>query len=220
MHDRGGRAQAAERWSTWTGPAAVVLWVISVIIVNSGAVPREDASEAEYLLYVKNEATTIMAGGWTFMAGCVAFLWFAVVLRERLAAAEGGSRRFSTAAFVGAVLVGALMMLTPAGEIAAAIVAEEQAISGSAVAALRHLGEAYLSAATFAATLLTVGSAVVALRTRLFPRTWAWLTAAFAVVLMIGPVGWAALLLGLPVWVLATTVLLRRPGLPAAGVAR
>lgn len=208
-----------ERWTTWTGPAAVVLWVISVVVINSGSVPGEGASEAEYLAYVKAHGTTILVGGWIFMAGCVAFLWFGVVLRDRLAAAEGGSRMFSTAAFVGSVLVGAFMMLTPGGEIAAAIIANEQEISGSTVAALRHFGEAYLSAATLAATLLTIGSAVVALRTRLFPRTWTWLTVAFAVVLVIGPIGWAALLLGLPIWVIATTVLLRRRGglpLPAA----
>lgn len=209
-----------ERWTTWTGLAAVVLWVISIVVVNSGSVPGEDASEAEYLAYVKTDAATILVGGWIFMAGWAAFLWFAVVLRERLAAAEGGSRVYSTAAFVGAVLVGAFMMLTPGGEIAAAIIAEEQEISGSTVAALRHLGEAYLSAATIAATLLMIGSAVVALRTRLFPRAWAWFNLGFAVVLVIGPIGWAALLLGLPVWVIGTTIfLLRRPGLPVPAAA-
>jgi hypothetical protein len=199
-----------ERWKKWIGPVAVALWVISVVVVNSGSVPAEDATEAEYLAYVEAHATTILVGGWIFMAGCAAFLWFAVALRERLAAAEGGSGPFSTAAFVGAVLVGALMMLTPGGEIAAAIIADEQEISASAVAALRHLGEAYLSAATFAATLLMIGSAVVALRTGLFPRAWAWFSSALAVVLVIGPIGWAALLLGLPIWVIGTTVFLRR----------
>ena len=199
-----------ERWTTWTGPAAVLLWAISVVVVNSGTIPAEDASEADYLAYVRDEATTILVGGWLFMAGCAAFLWFAVVLRERLAAAEGGNGLFSTAAFVGAVLVGALMMLTPSGEIAAAIVAEEQEISGSTVAALRHLGEAYISAATLAATLLMVGSAVVVLRAGLFPRAWAWSSLALAVVLVVPVVGWAALLLGLPLWTIATTILVRR----------
>ena len=208
-----------ERWTTWTGLAAVVLWVISVIVTAPGS-PAQDASEAEYLAYVKTHATTILVGGWIFMAGCAAFLWFAVMLRERLAAAEGGGRMFSTAAFVGAVLVGAFMMLTPGGEIAAAITAEEQEISASTAAALRFLGEAYISAATIAATLLIIGSAVVALRTRLFPRAWAWLSLALAVLLVIGPIGWAAFLVGLPVWVIGTTVfLLRRPGVPVPAAA-
>jgi hypothetical protein len=209
-----------DRWTTWTGLAAVVLWVISVVVVNSGGVPAVDASEAEYLAYVKGSAATILVGGWIFMAGCAAFLWFSVVLRERLAAEEGGSTVFSTAAFVGSVLVGALMMLTPTGEIAAAIIADEQEISASTVAALRHLGEAYISAATIAATLLMIGSAMVAFRTSLFPRAWAWFSFALATLLVIGPIGWAALLLGLPVWVIGTTVFLRRSrGLPVPAAA-
>jgi hypothetical protein len=192
------------------GLAAVGLWLISVVVVTLGNVPAEGASEAEYLAYVKAEGTTILVGGWLFMAGCAAFLWFAIVLRERLAAAEGESRVFSTAAFVGAVLVGALMMLTPAGEMGAAIVASEHEISASAVAALRHLGEAFVSAAAIAATLLMAGAGVVALRTGVFPKAWAWLCVALAVLLVIGPIGWAALLLGLPVWTVATSILLRR----------
>jgi hypothetical protein len=159
---------------------------------------------------VETNATSILAGGWIWMAGWVAFLWFAIVLRERLAAAEGDRTTFANAAFVGSVLVGAFMMLTPGGEIAAAITAEEQEISASAVAALRLVGEAFISAASVAATLLMVGSGAVFLRSRIFPKAWAWLSFALAGVLLIPPVGWAALLLGLPLWVIGTTALLQR----------
>ena len=212
--------QDTERWTTWTGPAAVALWVISIVVINAGGAPAENASDAEYLAYVETHATTILVGGWTFMAGWAAFLWFATALRGRLAAAEGGSAVLSTAAFAGSVLVTGFMMLTPGGEIAAAIIAEEQEISASTVAVLRHLGEAFISAASIAATLLMVGSGVVALRTHLLPRVWAWASLAFAVVLVIGPIGWAALLLGLPVWVIGTSViLLRRSRVPVPAAA-
>jgi hypothetical protein len=200
-----------ERWTNWTGVAAVVLWVIGAVVGSTGA-PSESASEAEWLAHVETHATSILAGGWIWMAGWVAFLCFAIVLRERLAAAEGGSRTFANAAFLGSVLVGALMMLTPGGEIAAAITAQEQEISASAVAALRLVGEAFISAATLAATLLMLASGAVVLRSRILPKAWAWLSFALAGVLLIPPVGWAALLLGLPLWVIATTALLQRPG--------
>ena len=203
----------AERWTIWTGVAAVALWVIGAVVGSSGA-PGESGSEAEWLAHVEANATSILAGGWIWMAGWVAFLWFAVVLRERLTAAEGGSRQFANVAFVGAVLVGAFMMLTPGGEIAAAITAEEQPISASAVAALRLVGEAFISAATLAAVLLMLGSGIVVLRSGVFPKAWAWLSFALAGVLLIPPVGWAALLLGLPLWTIATTVMLRRADAP------
>ena len=198
-----------ERWTNWTGVAAVILWIVGAVVGSSGA-PTDGASEAEWLAHVETNASSILAGGWLWMAGWVAFLWFAIVLRERLAAVEGGTRTFANAAFLGSVLVGAFMMLTPGGEIAAAITAEEQEISASAVAALRLVGEVFISAATLAATLLMLGSGIVGLRTRIFPKAWTWLSFALAGVLLIPPVGWAALLLGLPLWVIGTTVLLGR----------
>ena len=154
------------------------------------------------------------------MLGCLAFLWFAVVLRERLAAAEGGSRTLSNVAFVGAATVGAFMMLTPGPEIAAAIIAEEQEVSASAAAAMRMLPEAFLVAAALSAILLMLGSGIVTLRTRIFPKVWAWFSFLLALLLVIPWIGWAALLLGLPVWVIVTTVfVLGRGAQPVTAVA-
>ena len=201
-----------ERLATWTGVVAVALWVISVFIVETGDVPGESASEAEYLAYIEADANTILLGGWIFMLGCVAFLWFAIVLREHLASAEGGSRMFSNVAFVGSLVAGAFMMLTPGPEIAAAITVEEKEISASTAAAMSILGEAFISAATIAAILLMLGSGMVALRTSIFPKAWAWFSFLLAIVLVIGPIGWAALLFGLPVWIIGTTVFLARRG--------
>ena len=58
--------------------------------------------------------------------------------------------------------------------------------------------------------MLGTGTGLVARRTGLFPGPWAWFNLGLAGVLVIGPIGWAALLLGLPVWVIGTTVFLRR----------
>lgn len=206
--------RGAERWARWAGAVAVVLWILSVLVSASSGAPDENASEVEYLAYVEESTDTIIFGGFVFMLGCLAFLWFAVVLREHLAAAEGGSRMLSNVAFVGALVVGAFMMLTPGPEIAAAIVAEEQEVSASAAAAMRMLPEAFLVAAALAAILLMLGSGIVALRTHAFPKLWAWFSFLLALLLVIPPIGWVALLLGLPVWVIVTTVLLLRRGAP------
>jgi glucan phosphoethanolaminetransferase (alkaline phosphatase superfamily) len=188
-----------------------------VLVASASGAPGENASEAEYLAYVEEEAGVIIPGAVLFMLGCLAFLWFAVVLRERLGAAEGGTRMLSNVAFVGAALAGAFMMLTPGPEMAAAITAEEQEVSASAAAAMRMLPEAFLVAAALSAILLMLGGGVVALRTRLFPKAWAWFSFLLAALLVIPPIGWAALLAGLPVWVVATTVFLLRSGAsPAA----
>ena len=56
----------------------------------------------------------------------------------------------------------------------------------------------------------------VALRSRIFPKAWAWFSFLFAVILVIGPIGWAALIFGLPIWVLGTTFFLTRRSETAA----
>ena len=90
------------------------------------------------------------------MIGCLAFLVFAVVLRERLAEAEGGSRLFTNIAFVGAVATGAFGLLLPGPEIAAAISAND--ISASTAAALSNLGDGFFVAAELSAILLMLGT--------------------------------------------------------------
>jgi hypothetical protein len=42
------------------------------------------------------------------------------------------------------------------------------------------------------------------------PKWWGTVGGIVAVVLAIGPIGWAALIFGLPVWTLVTSVLLAR----------
>ena len=148
------------------------------------------------------------------MIGCLAFLVFAVVLHERLAAAEGGSRMFANIAFVGAVAVGVFGLLVSGPEIAAAISSDD--ISASTAGALSHLGDAFFVAAELSAILLMLGTGMVALRTALLPKWFAWFGFLLAVVLVIGPIGWAGLIFGLPVWVLVTTFFLVRREAPAS----
>lgn len=60
--------RTTEGLKSWTGVAAVVLWVVGAVVGSSGA-PSEGASEAEWLAHVENHATSILAGGWMWMAG-------------------------------------------------------------------------------------------------------------------------------------------------------
>ena len=148
------------------------------------------------------------------MIGCLAFLVFAVVLHERLAAAEGGSRMFANIAFVGALAVGVfgLLVLRP-GDRGGDQFRRHQRLDGGA---LSHLGDAFFVAAELSAILLMLGTGMVALRTGLLPKWFAWFGFLLAVVLVIGPIGWAGLIFGLPVWVLVTTFFLVRREAPAS----
>ena len=59
-------------------------------------------------------------------------------------------------------------------------------------------------------SLIFAGAAVLAFRTKVLPQWWAALMVLVAVVLVIGPIGWAGLIFGLPVWTLGTSVMLLR----------
>jgi type IV secretory pathway TrbD component len=60
---------------------------------------------------------------------------------------------------------------------------------------------------------------VVAFDTGLLPNWWAALMCLVAVVLVIGPIGWAALIFGVPIWTLGTTFMLMRRSRDSAQIA-
>ena len=204
-----------ERWALYTGVVAVILWIVGIFVVESGSIPDENATDADYLAYYQDDANRILSGSWIFMVGCLAFLVFAVVLWNRLAAAEGGSRMFSNVALIGAVATGVLAMLSAGPDVAAAI--QEDDLSAAAAGSMQVLGDAFFVGAELSAILLMLGAGMVALRTGIFPKAWAWFSFFLALVLVIGPIGWAGLIFGLPVWVLGTTFFLVRRSAPAAG---
>ncbi len=95
-----------ERLSALAGVLAVVLWGVGVAIIGGGhvglpgGVPEEGADEV--LLHFRENEDGVVSGGWLFMLGSLAFLWFAGILRGHLLRAEGGTGTFASIAFAGA----------------------------------------------------------------------------------------------------------------------
>jgi hypothetical protein len=208
MHTRLERASAA------AGVLAVVLWILGIVVTNamSDKIPHHP-TDAQLLAWVKGSTNSILLGGWLFMLGCVAFVWFAAVLRSRLAAAEGPSATFANLAFAGAGVAAGFGMLTQVGDVGAAI--DKNDISAATAGTLHHASDSFFVAAELAAILLVAGFAASSLRTRAFPKWWAIFALVVALILVIGPIGWVGLIFGLPVWTLGTTWLLFRPERPA-----
>ena len=201
--------QEPERWALYTGVVAVVLWIVGIFVVESGDVPGENATDADYLAYYQEDDSSILLGSWIFMVGCLAFLLFAVVLWRRLAAAEGGSRHVLERGVGRAPWRRERSAMLSAGpDVAAAI--QEDDLSAAAAGSMQVLGDAFFVGAELTAILLMLGAGMVALRTGVFPKAWAWFSFFLALVLVIGPIGWAALIFGLPIWVLGTTFFLAR----------
>jgi hypothetical protein len=189
-----------------TAVVTVALWIVGLVVGGLASDIADDASDAQVLAWVQQNSNDILVGAWLFMLGCVAFLVFAGLLRERLANAEGGNHLLANIAFGGAIATAVLGIGTNA-DITTAINKDTTSASAAAVMLISFIGAASL----------------LAWRTAVLPRWWAAFGLIVAVVLAIGPIGWAALIFGTPVWILGTSLLigrrLRRSAAPAPAVA-
>lgn len=188
---------------------AVVLWIVGLVIQSSLTDSLSDsASDEQILTWVQGNTNTLLAGGWLFMIGCLAFVCFAAMLRARLAAVDGVDGTLTRIAFGGALASAVFGLLIPAGDVDAAI--NKNDISASAAGTMHHISDAFFVCAELSAILLIGSVAVLGWRTGFVPKWWAGFCAFVAVVLVIGPIGWLGLIFGVPIFTLGTALLLQR----------
>lgn len=197
-----------ERFSALAGVLAVALWAGGVAVIGGGhlglpgGVPEEAATEV--LTHFTANEDAVVSGGWLFMLGSLAFLWFVGTLRGRLVAAEGGTATFASIAFAGGVATSVFALGLPAGGVVAGLGAAH--IGPQEAAALNAVETVFFICAELSAIVLLAAAAVVALRSAVLPRWWAAASILLAVWLVIGPIGWVGLLVGLPAWTVATSL--------------
>jgi hypothetical protein len=215
---------ALERWerlAPLTGIVAVFFWVLGVVIVESGDTPGDDAAAPEIARYFEGEEGTLYLGGFSILLGSLFFLWFAGSLRAAVAAAEGGVLRIASVLFGAAVAKAIFDMAVIAPQLAGAFHANEYdaPLDPGAAQALWATGDGFFVAAEYAAALFLVAAAVAIVRWAVLPRWLAWVNLLVALVLLIPPIGWAALIFAFPLWVILVSVLLYRQGAAGAGEA-
>lgn len=198
-----------ERAGAWTGIAAVALWITGLVISTSltSRLPGK-AGDAQILAWIQKNTTDVIIGAWLFMVGCLCFMWFAGILRSRLAGAEGEPGTASAIAFAAGAAAAVFGILIPAGDLASAI--NKNDISASTAGAFHNVGDMFFIGAELSAIVLLVATGLVALRTAVLPRWWGVVGMVIALVLLIGPIGWAGLIFGFPLWTVATSVMLMR----------
>jgi hypothetical protein len=198
-----------ERFGPLTGIAAVVLWIVGAVVMFGLPTGLADnATDIQTLAWIKHNSNIVLAGGWIFMVGCLCFLLFLGVLRSRLLVSEGGPGTLTTIAFSGGIGGTLFALLLPAPDVAAAI--NKNDISPATAGALHNMSDTFFVGSELTLIVLLVGVAVLGFATRVVPRWFAAAGLLLAVVLLIGPIGWAGLMLGMPVWTLCASVLLLR----------
>ena len=182
---------------------AIALWIAGLAVTNafSDKIPHHP-TDAQLLTWVQGNTNPILLGSWLWLVGCLSFLWFAALLRSRLAGAEGGTATYSTLAFGAAAGSAVFGMLMVAGDVASAI--NKNSISAATAGTLHNGMNMFFVGAELMMIPFFLGVAVVALRTGVLPKWWAIVAILIAIVLVIGPIGWAALIFATPLWLLGT----------------
>lgn len=194
-----------DRFAPLTGVAAVVFWIVGTFLLEKDDRP-EGKDTAAFVAWVEQNDTSIIAGAVVFGLGVVLFLWMLGSLRSALITAEGGTGRVATIAFAGGVATAISMMFSYLPHAQAAF--DSADTSDTSIDALVHMGDVFFGGVELFAIPLTLATALVILRYGALPRWFAWFSLALALILVIVPIGWLGVIVGLPLWTLLTSVLL------------
>jgi MFS family permease len=195
-----------ERFAPLMGVLAVVLWIIAVIISESGNNPADDAPGAEIAAWMDSDSTRILIAATFLGVGAAAFIWFLGSLAQRFRAdGEGRLATVVVASGTAAVTMFACLM-APSAAGALAFENLDRSLTPQAAETLMVLSDGFFVIAEFIAVAFAGAAAVAILRGKSFPAWFGWITALLAIVLIVGPIGWAGLIFGIPLWTLITSI--------------
>ena len=195
-----------ERLAALSGVVAVALWVIGILIQESSNLPDDDAGGAAVLAWFNDSEDTILAGGSVFMIGCLFFFVFLAALRVRLLDAEGMPGLLTGLAFGTGVVADYSLLMLPTPDMAGALSNEQ--LSGDAALAVNNLGDMFFLGAELTSAVMLASAGLIFIRSRVLPVWLGWVSLVLALILLIPPIGWAALLAGLPLWTILVAVLM------------
>jgi hypothetical protein len=201
------------RWGPFAGFGTVALLVVGVFAGAFGGPAPNEGSGQEWLDYFRDDETRIYVGSTIFLLGIVLFLWFLGSLRIALRAAEGTSGYWSPVAFGAGIASATLLALIVVPGLGGAL--STDALEPAAAQSLGLLTFVFFIAAQLFTAVLLAATALAALTTRVLPAWLAWASLAVAIVL-VTPIGFLGILIGLPLWVLAVSLVLWQLGRRAA----
>jgi hypothetical protein len=207
-------ADRLERFGLLCGAVAAVAWFVAVALLESVGNPADPDSGGVIADFYRDERGGILAAATLHGLGGFLFLWFVASTRAVLAA-SGSPRWLASAVVVGGTAGGALMLGLTAGQSTGATT-DTELLSPDVAIVFWRLAHGFFVGAELALALFVAALSVAALRGLVLPRWLGWVGIAIALVLLIPPIGWLALLLLLPVWLFVASVLLFRNSAPRA----
>jgi len=191
------------------GVVSVVLFIVAIFVIESETVPDVSASGSEIADYYDGALGRLAIALVLWGLGTIALIWFLDTVREHVSVA---SDKLGRLLFFFGFAAALLLLASFLPDVSAAFVSDEVggAIEGGGAQALAALGDGFFIGAELMVGGLYAMAAAAALATRVLPAWFGWLSALFAVVAFIPPIGWAVLVWGFPLWILILSALLWR----------
>jgi hypothetical protein len=202
-----------ERWGLLAGGLAGVLWLVSLFVLEGAGNPAGPESGEEIATFYRDDRALILVAATLHGLGGFLFLWFVAVVRAWLGALAVPAW-LAAATTIGGTAGGALMLALTAGQSTGATTDKELVTPDAAIVFWR-LAHGVFAAAEIALALFVAALSIVALRRYALSRWLGWFGIVIAVVLLIPPLGWLALLFLLPLWLILLSLTLWRRPMPA-----
>jgi len=197
-----------ERFGLLAGGLAGVLWVVAVFLLEGAGNPSGPDSGAEIVEFYRDNRGPILIAATLHGMGGVLFLWFVASLRGVLGTVAAPA--WLTAATVIGGTAGGAMMLAMMGGQSAGATTDTEILTPDAAIVFWRLAHVFFVAAELALAVFVGALAILALRRVVLTRWLGWFGLVVTVLLLIPPIGWAALLFLLPLWLIAASVVLWR----------
>jgi hypothetical protein len=167
-----------ERWAPLAGIVGVALLVIAFAV--AGSTPDTDATDEKIAAYLGDHSNQVqnITGFFLFLAGILFVLAFFAALRSRLVDAESGGGRLGQFAFGAGIASSVLFVAAVSTFVSPLFAANDTSTFRDAdiFRITQTLGYELWIAAVVVGALAVWSTAAVALRTRVLPRWFAWLS--------------------------------------------
>lgn len=191
------------------GVVSVVLFVISIFVIESGSTPDADATGAELAEYLDGALGRLAVALVLWGIGTITLVWFLDDVRAHVSrAADKYGRLF----FYFGLGVAIFMLASFLPDMAGAFASDETegALDPGAAQAIGSLGDGFFFGAEMMIAGMLLFAGLAAVTARALPTWLGWLSLLFAVVALIPPIGWAIVVWGLPLWILIVSAVLWR----------
>ena len=200
-----------QRFALLCGALGAALWIVSLFVLEGSGNPAGPSGGEEIAEFYRDNRTAILIAATLHVLGGFFFLWFVAALRSVLDA-SGAAPWLTTAMLVGGIAGGALLLGMTGGQSTGATTDAELLTADAAIVFWR-LAHGFFVAAEVALAVFLGALSILALRRVVLPRWLGWFGAIVTILLLVPPIGWAALLFLLPVWLIAASLILwRRSG--------